>query len=102
MLVRIRAAAMNYNCLWARAGLPGMDFIFPHINGTDGAGVVEAVEDIRERDDADARDELHRDAECKEEVDEDVARLHRKRPTNLTKIKLPVHTESAATTGTLK
>ena len=43
VLVRIKAAAMNYNDLWARKGLPGMDFILPHISGTDGAGVVEAV-----------------------------------------------------------
>lgn len=43
VLVRIKAAAMNYNDVWARKGLPGMDFILPHIGGTDGAGVVEAV-----------------------------------------------------------
>jgi NADPH:quinone reductase-like Zn-dependent oxidoreductase len=43
VLLRIKAAAMNYNCLWARQGLPGMDVIFPHINGTDGAGVVHEV-----------------------------------------------------------
>lgn len=43
VLIRIKAAAMNYNCLWARNGLPGMDIIFPHTNGTDGAGVVEAI-----------------------------------------------------------
>lgn len=43
VLIRIRAAAMNYNDVWARTGLPGMDFIFPHISGTDGAGIVEAV-----------------------------------------------------------
>lgn len=43
VLLRIKAAAMNYNDIWARQGVPGMDFIFPHISGTDGAGVVEAV-----------------------------------------------------------
>ena len=42
-LIRIQAAALNYNVLWARKGLPGMDFIFPHINGTDGGGVVEEI-----------------------------------------------------------
>src|SRR5262249_42147833 len=42
-LIRIKAAAMNYNCIWARTGLPGMDFIFPPVNGPDGAGIVEAV-----------------------------------------------------------
>ena len=43
VLVRIKAAAMNYNDIWARTGLPGMDFILPHTSGTDGAGVIEAV-----------------------------------------------------------
>lgn len=43
VLLRIKAAAMNYNDIWARQGLPGMDFILPHISGTDGAGIVEAV-----------------------------------------------------------
>jgi NADPH:quinone reductase-like Zn-dependent oxidoreductase len=42
-LVRIRAIGVNYNDVWARRGLPGMDFIFPHISGSDAAGVVEAV-----------------------------------------------------------
>ena len=43
VLLRIHAAAVNYNDIWARTGLPGMKFIFPHISGTDAAGVVEAV-----------------------------------------------------------
>lgn len=43
VLLRIKAAAMNHNCLWAREGLPGMDLPLPHINGTDGAGIIEAV-----------------------------------------------------------
>lgn len=43
VLLRIKAAGMNYNDLWVRKGLPGMDFIFPHISGTDGAGVIEAI-----------------------------------------------------------
>ncbi len=43
VLIRIKAAAMNHNDLWARQGLPGLDFRLPHINGTDGAGIVEAV-----------------------------------------------------------
>lgn len=42
-LVRVRASAINYNDIWARTGLPGVDFIFPHISGSDAAGVVEAV-----------------------------------------------------------
>lgn len=43
VLLRIHATAMNYNDVWAREGLPGMDFIFPHISGTDASGVVEEV-----------------------------------------------------------
>ncbi len=43
VLVRIKAAAMNYNDLWVRTGVPGMEFPLPHISGTDGAGIVEAV-----------------------------------------------------------
>ena len=42
-LIRIKAAAMNHNDIWARAGVPGMEFVFPHISGTDAAGIVEAV-----------------------------------------------------------
>ncbi len=42
-LIRIRAIGVNYNDVWARRGLPGMDFVFPHISGSDAAGVVEAV-----------------------------------------------------------
>jgi len=43
VLLRIKAAAMNYNDIWARQGVPGMDFLMPHISGTDGAGIVEAL-----------------------------------------------------------
>ena len=43
VLIRIKATAMNYNDLWARKGLPGIDFAFPHISGSDAAGIVEAV-----------------------------------------------------------
>lgn len=43
VLLRIKAAAMNYNDIWARQGVPGMDFPLPHISGTDGAGIVEAL-----------------------------------------------------------
>jgi len=44
-LLRVRATAMNHNDIWARTGLPGMDFMLPHISGSDAAGVVEAVGD---------------------------------------------------------
>jgi len=40
VLLNIKATTMNYNCIWARKGLPGMDFLLPHINGTDASGVV--------------------------------------------------------------
>jgi NADPH:quinone reductase-like Zn-dependent oxidoreductase len=43
VLIKIKATAMNHNDIWGREGVPGMDFPFPHISGTDAAGVVEAV-----------------------------------------------------------
>ena len=42
-LLRIRAAGLNYNDVWGRRGLPGMDFYLPHISGTDASGIVEEV-----------------------------------------------------------
>ena len=42
-LVRIRAIGQNFNDVWARSGLAGMDFILPHVSGSDASGVVEAV-----------------------------------------------------------
>lgn len=43
VLLEIKAAAMNYNDIWARTGVPGLEFILPHISGTDASGVVSAV-----------------------------------------------------------
>src|SRR3954465_6870720 len=43
VLVRIRAAGLNRLDLWVAAGLPGITYTFPHVIGSDGAGVVEAV-----------------------------------------------------------
>ncbi len=43
VLVRIRAAALNRLDLWVVDGLPGKGPAFPHIVGSDGAGVVEEV-----------------------------------------------------------
>lgn len=43
VLIQVKATALNHNDLWARQGVPGMDFIFPHISGTDASGIVEAV-----------------------------------------------------------
>ena len=41
--VRIRAAALNRLDLFVADGLPGVHYSFPHLVGSDGAGVVEAV-----------------------------------------------------------
>lgn len=43
VLVRIHAAALNRLDLFVVGGLPGVTYTFPHIVGSDGAGVVEAV-----------------------------------------------------------
>jgi NADPH:quinone reductase-like Zn-dependent oxidoreductase len=42
-LVRVHAAALNRLDLFVADGLAGVDYRFPHIVGSDGAGVVEAV-----------------------------------------------------------
>ena len=43
VLIRVKAAAANYNDIWARRGLPGVRVILPHVSGSDASGVVEAV-----------------------------------------------------------
>ena len=43
VLVRVKACALNHLDLWVRGGLPGIKFNFPHILGSDIAGVVERV-----------------------------------------------------------
>lgn len=43
VLVAVRAAAMNHLDLWARRGLPGLTFEFPHISGSDMAGTIEEL-----------------------------------------------------------
>lgn len=43
VLVRIRCAALNHLDLFLTEGVKGVTVSFPHIVGTDGAGVVEAV-----------------------------------------------------------
>ena len=45
VLVRIVAAAINRIDLFALQGLPKAKYTFPHVMGSDGAGVVEAVGD---------------------------------------------------------
>ncbi len=41
--IRVRAAALNHLDLFVAAGLPGVEYRFPHIVGCDAAGVVDAV-----------------------------------------------------------
>ena len=45
VLVRVHAAGLNRLDLFVAAGLPGIDYAFPHVVGSDGAGVVEDVGD---------------------------------------------------------
>ncbi|MBX3373751.1 MAG: zinc-binding dehydrogenase [Phycisphaeraceae bacterium] len=42
-IVRTLASALNHLDLWVGRGLPGVETSFPHIGGSDGCGVVEAV-----------------------------------------------------------
>ena len=43
VMIRMRAAALNRLDLFVAAGLPGSRLTFPHVVGSDGAGVVEQV-----------------------------------------------------------
>ncbi len=43
VLVRVKAAALNHLDIWVRIGWPGLKLAFPHVLGSDVAGVVEAV-----------------------------------------------------------
>ena len=43
VLVRIRCAALNHLDLFLTRGVKGITLSFPHVVGTDGAGIVEAV-----------------------------------------------------------
>jgi NADPH:quinone reductase-like Zn-dependent oxidoreductase len=43
VLVQVRAAALNHLDLFVAEGLPGANLSFPHIVGSDAAGVVQAV-----------------------------------------------------------
>lgn len=40
ILIAVSAAAMNHLDLWGRRGLPGLEFEFPHIGGSDMAGII--------------------------------------------------------------
>jgi NADPH:quinone reductase-like Zn-dependent oxidoreductase len=43
VLVRVRYAGLNHLDIWARKGRPGVQMQWPHVLGSDGAGVVEAL-----------------------------------------------------------
>ena len=43
VLIQVKASACNYNDIWARRGLPGMEIIMPHISGSDVSGVVSEI-----------------------------------------------------------
>ena len=43
VLVKLRAAALNRVDIWVRDGWPGIKIEYPHIPGSDGAGVVAAL-----------------------------------------------------------
>lgn len=43
VLVRVRAAALNRLDLFVAGGLPGISYTFPHVVGSDGAGIIEAT-----------------------------------------------------------
>ncbi|QCC47354.1 zinc-binding dehydrogenase [Halobellus limi] len=46
-LVDVKAGALNHLDVWTRRGLPGLDLQFPHVPGSDMAGVVREVgEDV--------------------------------------------------------
>lgn len=45
VLVTMKAGALNYLDIWTRQGIPGIDLEFPHIPGSDGAGIVTEVGD---------------------------------------------------------
>jgi NADPH:quinone reductase-like Zn-dependent oxidoreductase len=42
-VVAVKAAALNHLDIWVRKGWPGLTLSFPHVLGSDVAGVVEAV-----------------------------------------------------------
>lgn len=43
VVVAVKAAALNHLDIWVRKGWPGLKLSFPHVLGSDVAGVVEAV-----------------------------------------------------------
>jgi NADPH:quinone reductase-like Zn-dependent oxidoreductase len=43
VVVRLKAAALNHLDIWVRGGIPGLKLSFPHIMGSDGAGIVSEI-----------------------------------------------------------
>jgi NADPH:quinone reductase-like Zn-dependent oxidoreductase len=43
VVVAVKAAALNHLDIWVRKGWPGLKLAFPHVLGSDVAGVVEAI-----------------------------------------------------------
>lgn len=43
VVIKVKASACNFNDIWARRGLPGMQIILPHISGSDASGTVAEV-----------------------------------------------------------
>jgi len=41
--IRLRAGALNHLDIFVRMGIPGISLAFPHVMGSDGAGVVEST-----------------------------------------------------------
>lgn len=41
VLINVKYAALNHLDIWVRMGIPGIKVCFPHILGSDGAGIVE-------------------------------------------------------------
>ncbi len=48
VLIRVKRAALNHLDLWVRRGIPGIKF--PHIQGSDAAGVIEKLGPLVKRD----------------------------------------------------
>ncbi|GMW02544.1 MAG: alcohol dehydrogenase [Candidatus Hydrogenedentota bacterium] len=52
VVVDVKAAALNHLDIWVRRGRPGLELMFPHVLGSDAAGIVSAVgrhvKDIKE------------------------------------------------------
>ncbi len=41
VLIKLKAASLNHLDIWTREGIPGTKVEFPHILGSDGAGIIE-------------------------------------------------------------